>query len=531
MKSKTSNTHTSNSNSNSSKPFWSESREGRFFPNSKGKEQAFFASSIIQPKSNNNKITSQPAQSNTVASSNLGDHLQPEKKENRTGMPTSLKAGLENISGEDLSNVKVHRNSTKPAQVQANAFTDGQDIHLASGQEHHLPHEGWHVVQQMQGRVKPTRTINGTAVNDEASLELEANEMGQKAAQNDALLNLKETNGNSAHIQHSNASKVNQRTVVQRNPAFLGLSKAAWGVAANVTSVVATVGGGAARTYIAITAGESGVASLVLPSKQISGQDKLKLEQLIRYRIINLYIDRFLSRPENKAIKDELLGMSTPESTPTTPPGSDAPSSGAETGDSESGLPSGAPTADQIDQAILENVSESVRIEIEAALETGNRKIVDKEYMWSEDNVQAEGDALRSTKDKADDVGVTGFLQFKDIETSAIKEDLKLSALAKKALGSQSLPDVEDVTVRMFIGGRVGGEIEKSTWDDLAVNVEGGAAQTSTADDGSIRLIIGTVWDWSLAGPDEKTSMKNEISIDPEGNAIFTAEYRGGEDL
>ncbi|HAP61901.1 MAG TPA: hypothetical protein DCR93_21180, partial [Cytophagales bacterium] len=32
----------------------------------------------------------------------------------------------------------------------------GTDIHLAPGQQKHLPHEAWHVVQQKQGRVKPT---------------------------------------------------------------------------------------------------------------------------------------------------------------------------------------------------------------------------------------------------------------------------------------------------------------------------------------------------------------------------------------
>ena len=49
--------------------------------------------------------------------------------------------------------VRVHYNSTKPAQLNAHAYTQGTDIHVASGQERHLPHEGWHVVQQMQGRV------------------------------------------------------------------------------------------------------------------------------------------------------------------------------------------------------------------------------------------------------------------------------------------------------------------------------------------------------------------------------------------
>ena len=100
---------------------------------------------------------------------------------NRTGMPDSLKGGLEQLSGFDLSGVRVHRNSGKPAQLNALAYAQGQDIHLGPGQEKHLPHEGWHAVQQMQGRVKPTLQAKGVAINDDAGLEKEADVMGSKA--------------------------------------------------------------------------------------------------------------------------------------------------------------------------------------------------------------------------------------------------------------------------------------------------------------------------------------------------------------
>lgn len=75
---------------------------------------------------------------------------------NDTGLPDNLKAGVENLSGYSMDQVKVHFNSGKPAQLQAHAFAQGSDIHVAPGQEKHLPHEVWHVVQQAQGRVKPT---------------------------------------------------------------------------------------------------------------------------------------------------------------------------------------------------------------------------------------------------------------------------------------------------------------------------------------------------------------------------------------
>ena len=100
---------------------------------------------------------------------------------NKTGMPDHLKSGLENISGMNLSGVRVQYNSPKPAQLNALAYTQGQEIHVGSGQEKHLPHEGWHVVQQMQGRVKPTMQAKGVSINDDTVLEHEAEVMGAKA--------------------------------------------------------------------------------------------------------------------------------------------------------------------------------------------------------------------------------------------------------------------------------------------------------------------------------------------------------------
>jgi hypothetical protein len=105
------------------------------------------------------------------------------QKRNNTGLPDRLKSGMENLSGMALDHVKVHYNSPKPAAVQAHAYAQGSDIHLASGQSKHLPHELGHVVQQMQGRVKPTTSVAGLPVNDNVGLEREADRMGHQALQ------------------------------------------------------------------------------------------------------------------------------------------------------------------------------------------------------------------------------------------------------------------------------------------------------------------------------------------------------------
>jgi len=140
--------------------------------------------SQLQTKSSNHTGTSRVAQLQGLSDTRTAS-AQPgliQKKENKTGIPDGLKAGMESVSGMSLNDVSVHRNSDKPAQLQAHAYAQGTDVHLAPGQEKHLPHELGHVVQQKQGRVAPTVQLKGQVpVNDSPSLEKEADTLGAKA--------------------------------------------------------------------------------------------------------------------------------------------------------------------------------------------------------------------------------------------------------------------------------------------------------------------------------------------------------------
>ena len=99
-------------------------------------------------------------------------------------LPDNVKQGVESLSGISMDDVKVHYNSAKPAQLNAHAYAQGTDIHIASGQEKHLPHEAWHVVQQKQGRVRPTTMMKAKVpINDDQGLENEADVMGARALQ------------------------------------------------------------------------------------------------------------------------------------------------------------------------------------------------------------------------------------------------------------------------------------------------------------------------------------------------------------
>ena len=108
---------------------------------------------------------------------------QLQAKDDPNGLPQPLRSGIEALSGFDMGGVRVHRNSSRPAQLQAHAYAQGSDIHLGPGQEKHLAHEAWHVVQQKQGRVKPTMQMKDrVSVNDDTGLEREADVMGARAA-------------------------------------------------------------------------------------------------------------------------------------------------------------------------------------------------------------------------------------------------------------------------------------------------------------------------------------------------------------
>jgi hypothetical protein len=157
----------------------------------------------------------------TVQRQEIPEEEEPlqKKSENNTGMPDNLKAGVENLSGIDMSDVRVHYNSDKPAEVGALAYTQGTNIHVAPGQERHLPHEAWHVMQQVQGRVQPTMQVKeGVMVNDDAGLEHEADMMGTKALKmkNNADLFITQKKLQSVITAISKIA-VQKQSVIQRN--------------------------------------------------------------------------------------------------------------------------------------------------------------------------------------------------------------------------------------------------------------------------------------------------------------------------
>jgi hypothetical protein len=120
----------------------------------------------------------------------LQGKLPIQMKENKTGLPDETKSKMENTMNSDFSDVTMHPESSRAAEVGALAYTQGSDVHFAPGQfkpdtaagNELIGHELTHVIQQREGRVQPTTEVAGMPVNDNPSLEQEADAMGAKTA-------------------------------------------------------------------------------------------------------------------------------------------------------------------------------------------------------------------------------------------------------------------------------------------------------------------------------------------------------------
>ena len=109
---------------------------------------------------------------------NVVQRAEPQR-ENRTGIPAQLKDRIEGSSGMSLDDVRVHYNSDRPAKLNALAYTQGNQVEIAPGQERHLAHELGHVVQQKLRAVRANaRHASGVAMNTDPVLERQADEIG-----------------------------------------------------------------------------------------------------------------------------------------------------------------------------------------------------------------------------------------------------------------------------------------------------------------------------------------------------------------
>jgi len=192
-------------NNENSEPFFSKGKKANsFFKSAAGNENTFFKpSGLILSQSN---VAANPIQ----------------KKEQKEGnLPDEIQMKMENSFGADFSKVKIHTNSKAAEDLNAVAYTQGDDIHFASkynpyssqGQEY-LGHELSHVVQQNAGIVEATHQEQGFNVNSDTVLENQADSAGKKAA-----------SGQPAGMNINNLSKSVNNSSVQKKDAPIQLQR------------------------------------------------------------------------------------------------------------------------------------------------------------------------------------------------------------------------------------------------------------------------------------------------------------------
>jgi hypothetical protein len=147
----------------------------------------------------------------------------PASTNSNKNVPAQLQSKLESSFGQDFSNVSIHANSQQAVQMNARAYTQGEQIHFAPGEfnpnsktgQHLIGHEFAHIAQQRAGVVKPTKVLpKGIAINDNQNLEQEADVLGKKAINGEAISKYKGANTTSSStmqrklkIQGSTAKK------------------------------------------------------------------------------------------------------------------------------------------------------------------------------------------------------------------------------------------------------------------------------------------------------------------------------------
>lgn len=119
-------------------------------------------------------------------------------------LPYGLQTNMEKSFGQSLSDVTIHKNSSKAVQLKSLAFTQGNHIHFAPGQfdpvsekgRNLIGHEMTHVLQQRSGRAGITHTSRtGVQLNHDHSLEQEADNFGKSAVKGQSVGQFSGTKG------------------------------------------------------------------------------------------------------------------------------------------------------------------------------------------------------------------------------------------------------------------------------------------------------------------------------------------------
>ena len=427
------------------------------------------------------------------------------------GSGTPLDAGVrERLApglGDPLDDVHVHTGPEAAAladAVSARAFATGTDVYFNSGQyrpgdgdgDHLIAHELAHVVQQRGADSSgPLRVTDpGGELECDAEQAAAAALSGARAApavaRSPATL-ARTTDPPAADPEAGKKAQVKGKDYSDGIVAIVG----------GITSVV--------NFGSALRKGQNGVQTLTLPVNLMSPRDKQKLGQIVLFRLLNAYCDRYVqAHPE--VIADTPVPAPAPtgkgKTPPPPPPPPTAPSAGA--------APTASAGVSDIDAEIMGGVKDKIAGDVKGLWKEGVWPD-GKEYLWSEDNAH----------DKPDAIGVTGAIAFSNLKTRTLKDTPTVNENARR-LGVTLEPPGE-LVVRQIVGGTLdrSGGWTSSLWDNLAVNIPT-ADGAEEGPDGSASISVQTNWLWD----DNTTTWDFFLTVNDDGTPKVEDHHAGTPD-
>jgi len=150
--------------------------------NNETKDQSTVDDQTIQLLDNDapqQEVVNQDVDKQEVLSSDFDGSLQEliQSAQQEDEQVLQMKQAAQDVTGVDYSNVDVELDSSDPEKLNAKATRQGKDIKIGKGNEESLPHELAHI---QQGKVPVTTQKDGMPINDDESLEKQADKVGQK---------------------------------------------------------------------------------------------------------------------------------------------------------------------------------------------------------------------------------------------------------------------------------------------------------------------------------------------------------------
>jgi pimeloyl-ACP methyl ester carboxylesterase len=187
---------------------------------------------LLQPDKKSQENSQNTSTKSTILQPKLKPFIQPKlqqgsgyfTKSQGNKLPENVQSKMESSFGQDFSDVNIHTDSDNATKLGAKAYAQGKDVHFAPGEfqpnskegQELIGHELTHVVQQKEGKVQGGEVHGKDMVNQDVSLEKEADDAGKLASEGKSV----EVKGSGNGVQRKVEGNIDQNL---KSPYFVGI--------------------------------------------------------------------------------------------------------------------------------------------------------------------------------------------------------------------------------------------------------------------------------------------------------------------